>query len=121
MPITDSLETGLLHQKFLLPTVYVKNYLHFPGLRGMTFYAGLSTFLICVIFGVPLNLTDETCPLNPLHTKHDDKMTNIFFSKKMYSGGDVHKVRRICNFFGHVWGSQTTSPHPFTGETRLYT
>ena len=47
-------------------------------------------------------------------------VTNIFFSKEMYSG-DVHQVRRICKIFSNVWGSRATSPNTFTGEIRLYT
>ena len=47
------------------------------------------------------------------------EITNIFLARKCIVGG-VHKVG-IYKIFGHVWASRTTSPHTFTGETRLYT
>ena len=38
----------------------------------------------------------------------------------MYSGG-CDQVRRVSKIFSGVWGTRTTSPHTFTGKTRLYT
>ena len=51
------------------------------------------------------------------------EITNIFFSKKMYSGGvgGVHQLRRICKILCGACGSRTTSPHTFTVKTTLYT
>ena len=58
--------------------------------------------------------------LKELAKSNNEKITNIFLARKCIVGG-VHKVRRIRKILIGAWVSRTTSPHTFTGKTRLYT